>query len=422
MTFYTPLEGTIGVMGGIELAEFREHLFPDTIENLPVEVTGGTPVNLLCKELLRRGRRVVLLSLHPSIESERVFEGKRLKIYLGPFRPRGILNLFKEERKFLTQAMGREKLAFLHANWTYEYALAAVDSGLPHVLTAHDAPLNCFRLNFSINPFEIYNRTQTLQQVARNNAFWIARTLIAFKAARSAQRLVAVSPYLVNHLRRHGFHNRPIEVIPNGMPADYFERARRREPGGPIVFATALGSWSRLKNPAPAIEAFAKVRRVLPDAEMLMFGGGYAADGPAAAWARERGWDGGIEFKGQVPNVQVIDLFSRSVDVLVHPSLEEAHPMPLIEAMSLGIPPIAGSSTGGVPWTLGHGKYGILVDVRSPDQLASAMLQLAQGDEGRMRLGMTARESVRRRFHIEQVADRYEAIYAQLAAHRVSQR
>ena len=146
---------------------------------------------------------------------------------------------------------------------------------------------------------------------------------------------------------------------------------------------------------------------------MLMFGAGHSADGLAAAWAGKKGLKGGIEFIGPVPHAKVIDLLSRRVDVLVHPSLEEAHPMPLIEAMSLGIPAIGGDRVGGVPWTLGNGECGVLVDVRSPDQIASAMIRLAQDENTRTRLGAAGREFARRRFHIEQVADQYEAIYAE---------
>jgi glycosyltransferase involved in cell wall biosynthesis len=175
-----------------------------------------------------------------------------------------------------------------------------------------------------------------------------------------------------------------------------------------------LVEWGGLKNGGAAIEAFAKVRKVLPHVEMLMFGSGHSANDPAAAWARARRLDDGIEFLGQVPHAQLIDHLSRRVDVLVHPSLEEAHPMPLIEAMSLGITAIGGRATGGVPWTLGDGKYGLLVDVRSPDQIASAMLRLAQNEEWRTRLGLAARESTKRRFHIRHVANQYEVIYSQL--------
>jgi glycosyltransferase involved in cell wall biosynthesis len=182
-----------------------------------------------------------------------------------------------------------------------------------------------------------------------------------------------------------------------------------------VAFATVLPQWNRLKNGAAAIKAFAKVRKALPHAQMLMFGADYFADGPAATWAGQKGLGGGIEFIGQVPYAQLIEILSKRVDILVHPSLEEAHPMPLIEAMSLGIPAIAGVRVGGVPWTLGNGQFGLLVDVRYPDRIASAMLRLAQNEDFRAALGRAGRDFARSRFHIEQVADQYEAIYAGLA-------
>lgn len=86
--------------------------------------------------------------------------------------------------------------------------------------------------------------------------------------------------------------------------------------------------------------------------------------------------------------------------------------MPLIEAMSMGIPVIGGGRSGGVPWTLGNG--GLLVDVCSPKAIASAMLQIASNKVARIRLERLARESVMRRFHLGQTTDQYEAIYSSL--------
>ena len=406
--------GPIGILAPIELAEFRDYLSPKDTINASSRVAGGSPIHLLCKALLKRGRRIVVFSLHPSIKEKQVIEGEHLRIYLGPIAQRSILNCYEEERRFLTNAIQGEKLACLHAHWTYEYALAAIDSGLPYVITAHDAPLACFRWNLVLNPYDRYG--EGFKKAARNNAFWLARTLIAYRATRSAKHLTAVSPYVAEHLRQYGFYDKPIEVIPNGMPPEFLDRQLDERGGREFTFATALGNWGRLKNGDAAIAAFAKVRAALPNAKMLMFGGGYAPDGPAAAWARKKGYDVGIEFCGHVPHSAIIDTLARQVDVLVHPSHVEAHPMPLIEAMSLGIPAIGGNAAGGVPWTLGYGQYGMLVDVRSPDQIASAMLQLIQNDEVRTHLGEIARESIKRRFHIQQVADSYETIYAQLAS------
>ncbi len=406
-------QGPIGVLGPIELAEFRDYLYPGALESSPPRGMGGTPVTLLCKELLNRGHQLVIFSLDPSVETERSFDGQQLRIYFGPYTRKGAADFFKKERQFLARAIRRESLTCIHAHFTYKYALAAVESGLPHVVTAHDAPINCLRHAFI--PFKTARNFAGYYRTSRSIAFRMVRTLIAYKAVRNAQRLVAVSPYVVDHLRKYRFRAGPIDVIPNGMPGAHFERPRKIHSGRPITFATVLVGWGGLKNGSAAIQAFAKVRQILPDAQMLMFGTGHSSDEPAAVWARQRGWDMGIEFVGQIPYGELLDLLSHRVDVLVHPSLEEAHPMPLIEAMSFGIPAIGGNTAGGVPWTLGYGRCGVLVDVHSPDQIAAAMLRLAEDDDTRYKLGTAAREFLKSRFHISKVAEQYEAIYAQLA-------
>jgi len=407
-------EGRICVLGPIELAEFHGYLYADALDDSSPRGMGGTPVTLLCKEILRRGRDLTVITVDPSIETERVFEGKQLRIYCGPYSARDAVTFFKKEREFLLQTICRERPAILHAHFTYEYALAAIESGLPHVVTAHDATVSCLKYAF-IPPLRTGRTFRDYYRTLRSIGFGVLRTLMAYRVTRKAQSLVAVSPYVAHHLRRYRLRTGRIDVVPNGLPRAYFERTRDRRPTSALTFATILPQWNGLKNGCAAIEAFAKVRLVLPNVQMLMFGTGHSADGPAAMWARRRGLDGGIEFIGHMPYTQLIALLSRRVDILVHPSLEEACPMPLIEAMSLGVPVIGGERAGGVPWTLGDGKYGVLVDVSSPDQIASAMIRLAQNQNTRAHLEEAGREFAKQHFNIEQVADRYEAIYADLA-------
>jgi len=392
-------DDVIGMVAPVAIDDFRSHL-PESVfaGNYPKGL-GSPAMGLLCNEMLRRGRRMIIFTLDPLASTEKILEGERLKICVGPYTARPAHNFFATERHYLTRAIVRENPTVLHAHWTYEFALGASRSGLPHLVTAHDAPWNVLRYDFT--------KYRTI------------RTIMAYMAGRSAQKIIAVSPYVGEHLRRYGFHSKPIDIIPNGMPASRFTHIHQRDLSTPITFATTLMGWSGRKNGETAIEAFAKVRSQVAGARLLMFGVGHGPQEGAACWARERGWDAGIEFLGYLPqHTDVQKRLLRDVDVLVHPALEEAHPMSLVEAMSLGIPVIGGISSGGVPWTLGMGECGVLVDVRSPDRLAEAMLRLAQNEDDRVRLGMAGQESAKNRFHIEQVASRYEAIYAELARQR----
>lgn len=47
--------------------------------------------------------------------------------------------------------------------------------------------------------------------------------------------------------------------------------------------------------------------------------------------------------------------------------------MTLLEAMSQHTPVIGGMNAGGVPWELGHGSAGTLVDVDNPRSIAEAI-------------------------------------------------
>jgi len=389
-------DAVIGMVAPVAIDDFRAHLPASCFAGDYPKGLGSPAMGLLCNEFLRRGWRVVLFTLDEDTVTERILQGERLKICVGPYTARRARSLFTTERSYLTRAIIRENPVVLHAHWTYEFALGASASGLPHLVTAHDAPWNVLR----------YDLTR----------YRAIRTVMAYMAGRSVQKIVAVSPYVGNHLKRYGFHNKSIDIIPNGMAESRFSNLHRRDQQSPITFGTTLMGWSGRKNGETAIKAFEMVRKIIPDARLLMFGSGHGPQEAAAQWARKHSLGAGIEFVGYLPqHHDVQQRLLRDVDILVHPALEEAHPMSLIEAMSFAIPVIGGISSGGVPWTLGNGEYGVLVDVRSSNRLAEAMLRLAQDENLRANIGLAGYESAKSRFHIEKVAEQYERIYLELA-------
>ncbi|MDP3584444.1 MAG: glycosyltransferase family 4 protein [Thiobacillus sp.] len=390
---------TLGMTGPINVADFREFIDPAQWRDDLPKGQGGTPVNLLCRELLKRGQKLVVFSCDAAVKDEIVLQGDNLRLCLGPKGVRPARNFFRVERDYLQRAIAREKPDIVHAQWTYEYAMPVQISGIPHVITAHDTPLRYLWHNFI--PYRI------------------ARTLMAYRVISRARRIVSVSPYVDEHLRRYMFYRGATEVIPNGMPEQVFVQSAVSNSGdSPLTFASILVGWGAYKNGHVAIEAFAKLRKKFPDARFLMFGAGHGAQEAAAQWARERNLDQGIEFVGQLPYSALMARVGSEVDVLVHPSLVEAQPMALIEAMVRGIPVIGGESSGGVPWTLDHGRAGRLVDVRSSDAVAQAMLEFAADPELRRGYAEKGLALARERFHIASVADAWQVVYDQLAVGR----
>jgi glycosyltransferase involved in cell wall biosynthesis len=386
----------LAMLGPIEVDQFMDWLDPCRLPARIPRGLGGSPVNLLSRELLRRGWRLLIGTVSPDVSEEVVLEGENLKICVGPDRPKHARDFFAGEREYLAGVLRRERPDIVHAQWTYEYALAAQASGLPHVITAHDAPWSVLRLNFI--PYRI------------------ARTCMAYRVLARARRVVSVSPYIAQHIARYMFYRGPSEVIPNGLPDRFFHRSVANPTAThPLTFASILTGWTTRKNGRIAIEAFAQLRARRPDAKLIMFGYGHGPGEPAHQWAHAHRMDAGIEFAGQMPYETVMDRLAAEVDVLVHPALEESFGMTFIETMAMGLPTIGGRSSGAVPWVLDGGRAGLLVDVTRAEPVAKAMIGLADDAAERRELGRRGKSFAESRFHIRVVADAYEKIYSELA-------
>lgn len=85
--------------------------------------------------------------------------------------------------------------------------------------------------------------------------------------------------------------------------------------------------------------------------------------------------------------------------------------MSIGEAMSLGLPVIAGASTGGVAWQLDGGRAGVLVDINKAASVAQAILSLAADAATWSRLSMTARSRASELFRLEPIVDAYLGLY-----------
>ena len=175
--------------------------------------------------------------------------------------------------------------------------------------------------------------------------------------------------------------------------------------------ATVLQGWSRRKNGEAALKAFALCRRVKADMRLLAMGRDYEMGGPAHGWAVQHGVAEGVTFVGLLPYDDLLRTMKAEVDVLIHPSLDEAFSMTIVEAMALQIAVVAGSDTPGVLEALDGGRAGAITDVRNPEAIADAVLQLSNDAALRLDLGRTGRARVLERYTAEVVVPQYEEVY-----------
>ncbi len=97
-----------------------------------------------------------------------------------------------------------------------------------------------------------------------------------------------------------------------------------------------------------------------------------------------------------------------SSDLLTHPSREEACGMVIAEAQLASTAVIGGFSSGGVAWTLDYGVAGVLVDIESAEQLAGAIVALADDPAYRNDLAEAGHALAMSRYEPEVIITRIE--------------
>ncbi|MEU5547963.1 glycosyltransferase family 4 protein [Streptomyces sioyaensis] len=376
----------IGLAGPIDMDPLRERISV----NLP-GIYRGPCTGWLARTWLEQGHQVTIYALSSETGEREVYEGDALKLIVVPQRSRAVhraRDLFRVERRSLMAAMRDYPAELVSAHWTYEFALAAIHSGIPAFVTAHDTPLRY--------AWEM-----------RSAYRWMRHSL-SVPVVHRAHALSANSPYTANHLRRCLGVRRPVKVIPNGVDISLLQSATH--PPGPPVFACALQGWGRLKNAMTLLRAFADVREQFPAARLLLFGDGHGPTGPAYEWAATRILTVGVEFVGLRPHQEVLDRIASEAHVLIHPSRVESFSMITAEAMGMGLPVVVGTKSGAVEWVAGEG--GLATDVRSARSLASVMRRVAGDPELRLRLGSAGRKRVTEHFELRRVATAYTSWFS----------
>ena len=305
-----------------------------------------------------------------------------------------VLDGWSRERRTILKLLQAIQPSIVHAHWTLESARAVADWDGPKVLTVHDAAYECARLGWSWDPRSV---AFTLRHLANTSA-----VLSRFR------HVVAVSPFVETYLRlRHHFRGE-IRVIPNAIPP--LAPTVRIPESFPKTHSLTFGCYGgpgRLKNVGTAIEAFLRIGKDLPTSRLLVFGTGWEQIKNRYSGSR-------IEFRGLLSHQDFLTYLASEVDIWVHPSRIEAHPITICEAIQAGCPVIAGRCSGGVAWTLDYGRAGVLVDIENPDDIAAAMLSLVQDRQRANSLVSYGRQMIQERFSPERVIDMHLRFYEEV--------
>lgn len=353
-------------------------------------------ISNLIHEYLRCGHRVLAITTdrHMDVQAPPfVYEEDRLTYVVIPqrkhtFRPNGnhpgrTADFYRFERNQILAALRQYKPDFVHAHWTYEFALAALAYDPDTLITVHD------------NARIIFRYVQTLER--------LFMLLMARYVFRKGRRFTAVSPYMAESVQP--WTAWPVAVVPNPVlpPVPVYGPT---ETNGPVI-SMVVNGWDDRKNSKNALLAFKQIQLRHPKAMLWGFGTAFEPAGKAAAFCEEHQIPN-VRLFGPTPHHEVLRYIAQSTLVL-HSSLEESFGMVPAEAMSYGVPVVAGINSGAVPWVVGEG--GLLVDVTRVEAIVEATDRLLTDPELYTRLSDNAVRTVQTRFPVQAVADQYLALY-----------
>ncbi|MDQ4070546.1 MAG: glycosyltransferase [Actinomycetota bacterium] len=337
--------------------------------------------------------------------------GARVARTAGPLRPavptaHSLLRLrtLVANRRRLVPVLGDAGLDVLHVN-TGGYPGSS--AGLAAVLAAADAG--------------VAGRAMTVHSTARPRT-WLApaEERLDRRVSEVVDKVVVLGTAPAEALARRSFPPTMVEVIPTGIPVPSAvvaatEARRRLGLDGVHRVVGMISSFTPVKQHGVLLEAFAMLRRRVPDAVLVL-----AGQGPTLEAARRRaealGLGGTVRFPGRVDPFDVLP----ALDVFVLASGTEGLPLSILEAMSQGVPVVA-SAVGAVPDIVVPGRTGQLVPPGDGPALAAAVEQLLMQPAAARALGARGRRAFVARHTAGAMVDRYQDLWLGLASQRPDQ-
>jgi glycosyltransferase involved in cell wall biosynthesis len=358
------------VMDGVNVERFR-YLWPEQQQTICYQ--GGALINL-------RKRPLNKLKLPALVASETAAVAHRLL---------------------------RRDYDLLHSHWIlpqgFTGMLARKIAPLPHVVTVHGGDIFGLR----------------------------GRLLTALKrvALRSADAVTVNSSFTAKAVENTAGPLHHIVRIPMGVsvtPSDPERttlaealRHRHRAGAGPLLLF--LGRLVEEKGLEDFLRALQLVATARPDIRALVVGEGQDR-GSMEQLAHDLGVSERVVFTGWV-DARDVPAYFHAADIFIGPSRQaengwvEAQGLTFLEAMAAGTPVIA-TRIGGIVDSVIDGKTGLLVEQRSPQQLAAAIQRLASEPGLPQRLATAAREHVHNGFSRDSAARRFSDLFEQLIGMR----
>jgi glycosyltransferase involved in cell wall biosynthesis len=274
--------------------------------------------------------------------------------------------------------------------------LSAKLLGIPSISTMHTLDL----------------QSRKIKKYLRNSLRWGCLNYIA-------SRIIFVSEFTRQHYIRLGFRISKLVTIYNGIDTDNFVHQEKSDfhqgelfgiPKDSVVITT-VAVLRELKGIQYMLHAMVGLLEKIPNLYYVIVGDGEHREF-LENLSKSLDITDHVVFMGRRTDIPKILAAS---DLFVYPTLKDALPTALLEAMATGVPIVA-SEVDGVPEILENNVTGLLVPQANPTLLVEACLRLLWDHELASRLSAAAYQTIQERFDIRRQALCILSIYKKLVA------
>ncbi|MBL8138823.1 MAG: glycosyltransferase [Acidobacteria bacterium] len=346
---------------------------------------GQQQVLLTVLGMRARGHRAVLVAHPEGVLYQRASEGDDLV----PLAPRSEVDLTAAWRLARVIAMHRPDVVHAHDPHTVAMASMALSFGVGQAV-----------------PTLVASRRVDFHLQKHSFSRWKYKQVACFIAASEA---------IAGILAADGIPRARITVVHDGIDVDrvtHIPAANLHQEfwfphGSPVL--VNVGALVPHKGQKFLVDAMARVRRSVPDAQLVIFGEGELR--PALeAQIRELGLHKHVVLAGFRDDVLAL---TKSADVFVMSSVTEGLGSTLLDAMAMGLA-IVGTRAGGIPEAVVDGTTGLLVPPGNSEALADAIVRLLGDATSRRRMGDAGRARVAAQFGVDRLVDGTLAVYERL--------
>jgi glycosyltransferase involved in cell wall biosynthesis len=236
-----------------------------------------------------------------------------------------------------------------------------------------------------------------------------------FLYGRVLTHVIANSEAVAQPLRQFGFPSDRLLLFRNGVDLDRFSSAGgeaiRQEWKIPkeVPLLGCIGRLSSLKGQDDLLRAAAILRDQGLSFRLALIGSG-RIESELRQLCRALELDERVIFAGQRQDIPEV---IAALDLAVQPSISEAMPNSVLEAMAAR-KAIVATATGGIPELIADGERGLLVPPRDPPALAGAIARLLADPKEAARLAAAARAWVEERHDQKRMIDELEETLQEL--------